>query len=281
MTEIQKKEIQLLLNSYIAKQPSQAKAARMLRVADGTLIAIRKGDWEKISDQMWRSIGKQVGYSQKEEWKVIPTRAFNEILTILDDAQETSCMFAFTAQEGAGKDTAIKHYASDNPNVYVINCSEYYNRKRFLSKILAQMGKDNTGTVSEMMDQIIEAVLKQEKPLLIFNEADKLSDQILYFLISFYNEMENKCAIVLTATDYLAKRIQRGKTQRRKGYAELYSRVGRKIIPIEATTRTEIKEICEANGISDPEKISYIYNEYEGDLRRVSRLVYRFKKQSS
>lgn len=281
MNTQQKTEVQKLLVNFITKHNSQAKAARLLKVSEAILIGIKKGDWDNISDDMWRKIGKQVGLSKRDEWRIVPTQGFNEILTILEDAQETNSMFALTAQEGAGKDTAIKYYAEHNCNVYVINCSEYFNRKRFLSKILTAMAKDSSGSVSEMMDIIIDTVLKQELPLLIFNEADKLNDQVLYFLISFYNELENRCGIVLTATGYLAKKIQRGRSLRRKGYAELYSRIGRKLIEIETTTKTDIKNICEANGVKDPEFISYIYNEYEGDLRRVYRLVYRWKKKNA
>lgn len=281
MEDIEKQDIQKLVAAFVYKHESQAKAAKMLKVSDATLIAIKKGDWDLISDQMWRSIGKQVGLSKREEWNIIETQGFLEIQNILNDAQETSSMFAFSAQEGGGKDTAVKYYRSQNRNVYVVNCSEYFNKKTFLSRILGAMGKDTTGNISELMNRIIEEALKQELPIIIFNEADKLSDAILHFLITLYNEMEDRCAIILAATSYLSKRIQRGRDLRRKGYAELYSRCGRRIIEIEPTSFEEVQAICEANGIDNPEFIHRINNEYQGDLRRLSRIVFGIKSATN
>jgi hypothetical protein len=31
------------------------------------------GDWESISDEMWRKVGKQVGFSNKGNWQMIET----------------------------------------------------------------------------------------------------------------------------------------------------------------------------------------------------------------
>ena len=46
------------------------------------------------------------------------------------------------------------------------------------------------GTVSEQMDAIVEELQTVEKPLVVLDEADKLSDQVLYFFISLYNQLK-------------------------------------------------------------------------------------------
>ena len=43
-------------------------------------------------------------------------------------------------------------------------------------------------------------------------------------------------------------------------------------------TKSDVANICEENGLSDPEAIQFIQNSYEGDLRRVEREVHKYKR---
>lgn len=278
MNESQKKEIQMLLKAFVERHPSQKKAADALRVADGTLIKIKSGDWNHISDDMWRNIGKQVGYNPKGGWKTVPTGPFNACMRTYDFAQEYSAVLAIVADAGKGKTAASLHYKNKRDNVYHIVCSEYFNRKVFLQKVLESMGKPDTGAnVSDMMDRIVTTLRRQECPFIIIDEADKLTDAVLYFFITFYNQLQGKCGIALVGTEYLEQRILKGKRLRRKGYAEIYSRIGRKFSRLPDLTKQDIASICEANGVSDEGIVSRIYNECDNDLRRVERAVLKVK----
>lgn len=279
MTDSQKKEVQMLLKTYVEQHGSQAKAASTLTgVSEATIIHIRRGEWESISDDMWRKVGKQVGFSNKGKWNLEQTVDFKTLVNYFDDAREFSNVFAITAQTGSGKTFTSEWYGRNRENVYVIGCAEYFNRKVFLQQILQRMGKDNTGyNVAEMMDLIVETLMRQENPLIILDEVDKLPDQVLYFFITFYNKLHGKCGIVLLATDFLNKRILRGRKMNKKGYAEIFSRIGRRFISLRGTDESEIAAICKANGLTDPAIIRSIYNEYEGDLRRVERGIHKSK----
>jgi hypothetical protein len=136
------------------------------------------------------------------------------------------------------------------------------------------MGKDGSGyTVYEMMEEVVDVILKTNSPLIILDEADKLSDQVLYFFISIYNLTEDMCGIVLQATEHLKIRISKGFRLNRKGFREIYSRFGRKYIEVKPNTVAELKAIIEANGISESEEQTRIINESEGDIRRIKRLT--------
>ena len=80
--------------------------------------------------------------------------------------------------------------------------------------------------------------------------------------------------IVLCATQYLKKRIERGANNNRKGYKEIYSRIGRKFIPMPVVNRGDIKAVCMANGLEDRREIERIIEDSDNDLRRVKRLVH-------
>jgi hypothetical protein len=278
MNDSQKKEIQMLLKTFVERYPSQAKAVGALKnVSEATVINIRKGEWESISDDMWRNVGKQVGFNNKSKWQFVPTQAASLQIDLLDDAREYGNVYAFTVNSGSGKTFVAEYFEQKRNNVYLISCSEYMNRKTFLQQILEKMGKTNTGlNVPEMMDLIIETSLKKENLLLILDEFDKVSDSILYFFITLYNKLEGNMGIVMMATSHLAKRITNGRRKNKKGYAEIFSRIGRKFIDLPAATEKEVFEIARANGISDPQYLHSIYNECEGDLRRAKRSIHKY-----
>ena len=135
------------------------------------------------------------------------------------------------------------------------------------------------GSVSEQMDTIVEALNSADAPLIILDEADKLRDQVLYFFISLYNSLEGHCGIVLVATDYLKNRIERGVRLKKKGYEEIFSRIGRKFVQLQVINGEDITAVCKANGVVDPAEIQKIIAESESDLRRVKRAVWAAKKK--
>ncbi len=142
------------------------------------------------------------------------------------------------------------------------------------------MGRDYTGyTVGEMMSEAVRALKMQESPLLILDEADKLSDQVLYFFITLYNSLEDECGIVLCATQHLEKRIKKGIKLNKKGYAEIWSRLGRKCVALSGVSAADITAICEANGISDLTDIDDIIADSDSDLRRVKRRVHAVSRK--
>lgn len=278
MTENQKTDIVTLLNRYIENAGSQAKAALSLGVSEGTLINMRRNAWEQLSDDMWRKVAKQVGfYSNREAWQLVQTQDFNTLVALFDNAREYGATFAVCSSAGSGKTATSKWYHNNHKNVYHIECAEYWTKKDFLGNILEKMGKDASGSITDRMELIIETIIKQDRPLIILDEADKLSDGVLYFFISLYNALSEKCGLIMIATHYLSKRIMKGRKLNKKGYSEIYSRLGRKFVELPGLKPEEVAAICTMNGLADPHKHTFIYNECEGDLRRVERAVHKEK----
>ncbi|MEZ5017377.1 MAG: AAA family ATPase [Flavipsychrobacter sp.] len=276
-----KHQIKEALLDYVGKYDSQNKAANSLnKVSSATITQVLKGNWDEISDEMWRRIAKQIGVD--DVWQFVETaNTSKKIASYLEDAQRYTNVHAIVHREGGSKSATVKNYAKRNANAWYIACSEYFNRKTFLSKILQAMLRDNSGTVSDMMHNIVTYIEGCDKPVLFIDEADKLSDQVLSFFITFSNELEDKCAIVLLGTNFLEKRIDKGVKLNRRGYKEIYSRIGRRFIEIAITPaqlKEDIKAICIANGISDALTITEITNKCDGDFRRVKKLVHA-KKQ--
>lgn len=275
LLDTQKQAIADKLKEYVSRFDSQNKAAKSLKdVSPATISQIFNNNWELIATEMWRKIGNQIGYSEIE-WSAVETKDFKILTKLLEDARIHSNVFACTGDAGTGKTFTLRNFAENNKRVYLLKCAEFWNRKMFMQELLSSMGCDSSGyTVGEMMAEVVRTIKSQPQPLIIMDEADKLTDQVLYFFITLYNQLEDNCGIVLCATDHLSKRIKRGLKLNKKGYKEIFSRIGRKFIELKGVSSLDITSICNANGITDRKVISEIIEDCEGDLRRVKRKVH-------
>ena len=272
ITNEEKEMIRVRLGEYCEMKGSQKRAATSLvGVSPATVTQIVTGKWELINEKMWRSIAAQIGVKQTR-WNIVETRNYKALSDIFSDAQENALVLAVCGEAGTGKSLTAAHYGAENPNVYVLACSEYWNRKTFLRELLRVMGKNPAGdTVGDMVDDVVMALKRRENPLIILDEADKLSDQVMFFFITFYNKLEDYCGIVLMATDYLEKKVRRGLRLNKKGYKEIYSRIGRRFMAMPGLSETDISDVCRANGVEGLREIETVKKDCEGDLRRVKR----------
>lgn len=266
------------LQAFCDRIGSQNKAALTLKaVSAATINHVLNRKWDLINDSMWLHIGSQVGY-MNTPWVTVETGDLKILHHLLTDARENSMVFAVVGDAGTGKTAALQNFTDANKRVYLLQCNEFWNRKFFLQELLTAIGRDHSGyTVGEMMQEIVLVLKKQENPLIILDEADKLTDQVMYFFITLYNKLEDKCGIVLCATNHMAKRIHRGRKLNKKGYNEIYSRIGRKFIELQGLKTADITAVCVANGIEDAKQIREVIDDCEGDLRRVKRKIHALK----
>ena len=271
--------IRVRLGEYCEMKGSQKRAATSLvGVSPATVTQIVTGKWELINEKMWRSVAAQIGVKQTR-WNIVETRNYRALSDIFADAQENALVLAVCGEAGTGKSLTAAHYGAENPNVYVLACSEYWNRKTFLRELLRVMGKNPAGdTVGDMVDDVVMELKRRENPLIILDEADKLSDQVMFFFITFYNKLEDYCGIVLMATDYLEKKVRRGLRLNKKGYKEIYSRIGRRFVAMPGLSATDISDVCRANGVEGLREIETVKKDCEGDLRRVKRKCHAFNR---
>ena len=286
MEESEKRIIVENLKSYIQKYPSQNKAAGSLEgISAGTLSSMLNGNWSRISDSMWTKVAEQVkpmGSSSATGWTIVETGAFQEISYAMQDAQEYMNVTWVAGEAGCGKTTTGRLYAESHKEAFYILCSEDMLKGEFVRTIARRLGIRSEGyTVRELWQAIIDSIIQMERPLIIFDEADKLPESVFQYFISMYNNLEDRCGVVFLSTDYIKRRISNGLRYGRKGYKEIFSRIGRKYFDLEPTSAQDVYAICTANGITSREDIDKIIKEgdgYDFDLRRVKKSVHRMKR---
>ena len=272
------------LRAYVAKYPSQNKAVGSLKnTSVGTVSNIMNGKYENISDEMFRNIASQVGSRTKETgWQIVETSAYQEIRYALDDAQHWRNVTWVVGEAGCGKTTTARLYTEEHKEVFYILCSEDMKKGDFVREIAQKVGIKTDGhNIREIWSLILDDVIQMDAPLLIFDEADKLTEPVFHYFISMYNKLEDKSGIVFMSTDYIKKRISLGLRHQKPGYKEFFSRMGRKYFDLEETTVNDVYSICMANGVQDKKKIEEVIRDAEScdfDLRRVKKAIHRAKR---
>lgn len=283
ISDEEKQQIALDLHNFVEKRAggSRNKASKMLhKVSISYISQMLNNKWDAISDDAWRNLQKQVSTSYKGKWVVVKDIAnYQELAHLFDDSRQYAMTFGIIGNAGWGKTcTALED--NDNPNTFLIRCNDAHDRRNFLQDLLTQMGlEDSEYSINKMMAKVITHVRKLDHPVIKIDEADKLSDNVLYFFISLYNSLEGECGLVMTGAPYLKTRIETGAKKNKKGYKEILSRLGGRFIVLDKPKDSDVRKIIQANGISDPLVIAKIINDADGDLRRVDRLVHAEKRR--
>lgn len=284
LTTQQKDEIRDLLKAYIDRYPSQAKAANSLSgiVSAGTISTMLNGKYDAISDEMFLKLRAQIGGSDRSDWAICRTRLFEELTTLFEDAQEYHNVAWAVAPAGSGKSTAANTYVAGHDNAFLIRCSEDMRRGDFIREMARTIGIN----VSDMglrgaLERTIKYLRTLDRPLLIFDEGDKLPDNVLYYFITIYNELEGHCGLFFISTNYIRRRMEIGLFYNKKGFDEIHSRICRKFIELSPTSEYEVAAVARANGITDEKRVRAVVKDAlacQCDLRRVRREVHKQKR---
>jgi hypothetical protein len=276
----QKKKITNDLYNYVQNMAdgSANKASQILSgVSNATISNVLNNKHEKVADTMWQNIKNQV--SKKGEWQYVAIRPSIFIEKVIQDAAENSSVKGLVGIAGGCKSKSVLR--TETNNVFVISCHEYFTSRDFLEAICEAMGvRIYSGRISTLMKEIVKHLLKLKNPVIIIDEADKLDRKVLYFFISLFNALEGKCGLIIQATHYLQSFIQNGVDTGKKGFQEIYSRIGQIFLEVPKINLNDAKKICRANGLTDDLLITEIFNSCNYDVRVIRNDVHaHLKKQ--
>lgn len=287
MTEQNKQRTQELLRSQLnargenRKPLSQRKWGDQHGISNATISNVLSGKWDLIADKMWRQLAAAVG-NVAREWTLANTRDFKLLNDFADRARNEAITLAVSFRPGSGKTETLRNYAQTHANVVYLECADHWSKRHFLRMLYRALGHDpKEMTVVELADSIVSVLRKTNKPLIILDELDKLNERTLLYLIHLYNQLDGVCGFLYSGSDHLKLKMERGCARDKRGYRELFSRMGGKFASLNGSNRKDVAIICAANGITEPEEINEIWNEFTElrDIRRVKRMVENRQQQ--
>jgi DNA transposition AAA+ family ATPase len=247
-----KSEIKNAINEYCTvKVISKNDLATQIDVSPATLSKIEKDDWQSINDRMWLKIWNYVKPLLTAD--IYQTQDFATVISLCENTQNNHFMTGLIGDTGMGKTTALKTYARKE-NVYYIYFDMNMKPKHFLFELGRLLGFEMDSNPYEMVKTISDTLNQKISPLIIIDEAGKLSDQMLMMLHVLRDKTANNCGIVLAGMPYFRANLIKKSNKQKIGISEFLSRV---MIwnELEGLKQKEVLFICEKQGVTDTETI--------------------------
>lgn len=223
----------------------------MCGVSDGTLSFIENGQWEKVSDEMAQKIKSFI--DRKTGGDIYQSTDFVSIFKACDAARKFHLMIGVLADTGVGKTTAVRTYARQK-NVFYVSFCKSVKANLFFTDLLRELGVSFEGPLNAKINRVAEELNKKDHPLLIIDEAGKITHPIMLYLQELRDKTSSNCGIILAGMPYFKANLQKFADRQKEGYAEFLRRINlwHKCLGLKPD---EVTEICRINGVTDKDKI--------------------------
>jgi len=261
----QKNEIKLAINKYCqVKGISKNELATQSGVSGATLSKIENGKWDDIDDKLWRKIWNKVQDVTKPV--TLSTADYSLAIKTCKAAQKNHFMIGLIADTGMGKTTALTAY-SMSKNVFYVCFDKTFSPKNFFIALLKEMAINFEGNIHAMVNRVADELNTMENPLLIIDEAGKITTTMILYLHVLRDKTVKNCGIVLGGMPYFKNNLIKFSNKQKEGYAEFFRRVNL-WQELKGLSRSEIETICEMNGITDKETVRQMQTQKRfGDLQ--------------
>lgn len=270
MENIQKHKIVEQLKLMAAKS-SQNKLAVKADISAGTLSQMINGKWDLIKDEMWNKVRINLGI--QFGWQTGETVNYRLLKDLLKTVQTESSTVCVSHNAGAGKTHSYKDYAKEYPLVIYVEVMRYWTKTRYVKELVRAAGLDDNGTTDTLIERFISYLKKCSyngiKPIVVIDQMDKLGERSFDLVIDIHDSVYKECGFILSGVPALKKRIEAGCRYDKIGYRELKSRINSNYISLPQFSLEDVNNICSVNGVTDEDYIHFVYNNSQGDLRRV------------
>lgn len=260
----EKAEIKKAVNDYCKERGlSKSSFAFKCGISDATITALMKDRWETLSKEMCLRI-----------WNFMNCDKFNDLyqntdfvstIKACDMARKYRFMVGVTADTGMGKTTALRTYARQK-NVFYVSYDKTMNASQFFVSLLRELALPFTSTLNDMMTFAVDKLNRLETPLLIIDEAGKLTHAMILYLQVLRDRTCGNCGIVLAGMPYFKANLQKNAAREKEGYAEFLRRINiwHSFVGLQPK---EVEEVCSLHGITDKDKIRELRHQKRfGDL---------------
>lgn len=261
MDKKQQEVIRRAVNQEVARLGSQVAVARKVGLNHAYISQIVTGNHSTLKEEHWAQVAERLDVLVTD-WKLVDTNNGRQMHGLLETAKQNAMFVAVSSNAGSGKTVTCRQYREQNArrSVYYYRVEHAsMGKTEFLKRLAAALGLDTLEGSYRNGNGIADAVIAffgqrlHEQPLLIVDEADKLNDKAICFFISLYNVVEGKMGCVIIGTDHLERRVKKGVEWQKNGFDEIDSRFGRRFVRLDGYTLAEVRNICSANGLQDPD----------------------------
>lgn len=255
------------IEQLISRGSSAAELARKCDVSAASFSQFRSGKYAAREDALADRIAAGLNF-YANTWKSVETvSSYRQVKLYLMAAKKNHRWFCISSRSGSGKTHSLVdlyNTCPDNSVIY-LKCWKWTARK-FMQKLGRQLGIafSRCTDTDDMIQQVTAAVnrMADRDPVLVLDDCGKLSNSAMACLIPLYDDTKNRMGCVLAGTETLRRTIKRN-VGRVDGYDEIDGRVVRNYITLLGATKKDVRAICAANGVTDPEEQDEIWGKLD------------------
>jgi hypothetical protein len=281
LTQENKRQIIDLIKQKVRQLKTDAAVATFCDVSPAVISMMKKDKYVTQGETAWLKVGTALGWRPNtktggREWITADTRDVKIVQQVVADAKNNSLFLAIADIGGSGKSEGLRYayQANAHQEVYYLRCMDW-GKTEFLENLCKTLGMQVTGIrkPNKMLEMVIEFFQQRSlnKPLLMLDEYNKLKDSARLTVIPLYNECEDYLGMVIAGPEDLEKSILTGVRYQKRGYDELYSRLGRTFVKLVGATLNDVINICKLNGFENADRIKEKFENHK-PVRKIIRI---------
>ncbi|WP_312340620.1 AAA family ATPase [Sphingobacterium sp.] len=259
-----KTEIRKAIAKYCEEKAiSRKELSTQMGISNATISNIDNEKWDNIDEKMWQKIWNYVRPINTNA--LFQTKDYQTAINLCQNAKELHLMAGLIADTGMGKTTALRSF-SRQENVFYIYYDANMRPNHFYHELGKQLGYDYDSTMYNMVNRACSVLNSLNDPLIIIDEAGKLTDPMLLSLHALRDKTQQNCGIVFGGMPYFKNNLIKKTNKQKVGISEFMRRI-QIWNELEGLSKSEIEYICDANGITEKEDLKrFMYKKRFGDL---------------
>lgn len=178
-----------------------------------------------LRDAQWLNLGRELDVQMDaRKWNMARTDVFNmieqDVLFCKDYAKGMICV----DDCGVGKTFSAKYLSRTVQNCFYVDGSQAKSKQAFIRLIAKTIGVDDKDKYVKVKANIKYALRMLPNPVVIIDEAGDLEYSAFLELKELWNATDKACGWYMMGADGLRAKIERGISNKKVGYAELFSR---------------------------------------------------------
>lgn len=213
---------------------TDAAFSKTLGLNQGSFSRLKNGELDRvISDNNWLNIGKKYDVTMHQNtWKAARTVVYSEIEDNLQECQKNHQSMILVDDCGIGKTFCAKHITRKMKNAFYVDCSQAKSRIQFVNLLAKTLGVDSNGKHIEVKSNIKYYLNVLDSPLIVLDEAGDLEYTTMLVVKELWNSAEGNASWYMMGADGLKAKMQKGITNHKVGFAELFSRFSERFIKL-------------------------------------------------
>lgn len=246
--EMKPRIVKALLDQRKNFDGTDSQFARQYGINGSVFSRIKNGDALEglLRDAQWLNIARELDVPLNErKWNMARTDVFNMIEDTIAFCQTHAKSFILVDDCGIGKTFSAKYLSRTRKNLFYIDARQCSTKNEFTRSLAKAIGVDDTGRLVQVRANIKYALKMLPNPCVIVDEAGALDDKAAMLLIEFWNATEKACGWYLMGADGLRAKMERNISNKKVGWAELFSRFNERydsVVPKERNERIAFYE---------------------------------------